>query len=121
MGMLASRIAKTATLLVLVTAAAILRGKVADPPPLIVEGSLYRSHANELTRIDRATNKVIWTKKIYKTIEPPKYSQMEKDVQWDIISSVSQDGAFIVVRTRRGHEYRVDRVTGAVSKSPSNL
>jgi len=96
--------------------------KVGDPPPVKEASIEYRSHANQVTAIDRKTTKVLWQVTLYPSIYPVNENkELESDVQWDIISGMKVSGDHLHVKTSKGNDYILDAKTGKIRSTFLNF
>ena len=93
-------------------------GKIADPRPLIHGNVRYESHRHTVWATDISKNKVLWKTKI-----PMSYSRgdevdprLERDVQWNIISSLKLEGNILVIKNSTGETFKLASVTGKLLK-----
>ena len=92
-------------------------GKIADPRPLIHGNVRYESHRHTVWATDIGTKKVLWETRIsmsyYRGEVDPR---REKDVQWNIISSLRIEGNILVIKNSIGETFKLDFVTGKLLK-----
>lgn len=90
-----------------------IMAKIKDPEALIVDGIAYRSHANEVEATDLQSKDVRWHKIVYATVEP-KHSghQLERDVQWNIIRSLTREGDNLRVENKQREVFFLNLKTG---------
>ncbi len=92
-------------------------GKIADPRPLIHGNVRYESHRHTVWAIDISKNKVLW-----KTQIPMSYyrgevdPRLERDVRWNIISSLKLEGNILVIKNSKGETFKLASVTGKLLK-----
>ena len=91
--------------------------KIGDPRPLNVGHVRYESHRHTVWATDVRTKKVLW-----KTGIPMSYyrgevdPRLERDVQWNIITSFMLKGKIIFVTNSKGENFKLDSVTGKLLK-----
>tara|TARA_A100001037_G_C14974181_1_gene555119 strand:+ start:338 stop:700 length:363 start_codon:yes stop_codon:yes gene_type:complete len=92
-------------------------GKIADPKPLINGNVRYQSHRHTVWATDVGKNKVLWKTKIpmayYRGDVDPR---LEKDVQWNIITSLKLKGKILLVTNSKRENFNLDSVTGKLLK-----
>ena len=92
-------------------------GKIADPRPLIHGNVRYESHRHTVWATDISKNKVLWKTKIpmsyYRGEVDP---HLERDVQWNIISSLKLEGNILVIKNSTGETFKLASVTGKLLK-----
>ena len=87
--------------------------KIGDPRPLTVGHVRYESHRHTVWATDVRTKKVLW-----KTGIPMSYyrgevdPRLERDVQWNIITSFKLKGKILLVTNSKGETFKLDSVTG---------
>jgi hypothetical protein len=92
-------------------------GKIGDPKPLINGNVRYESHRHTVWATDIRTKKVLW-----KTGIPMAYyrgdidPRLERDVQWNIITSLKLKGKILVIKNSKGETFNLDSVTGKLLK-----
>ncbi len=92
-------------------------GKIGDPRPLTVGHVRYESHRHTVWATDVRTKKVLW-----KTGIPMSYyrgevdPRLERDVQWNIITSFKLKGKILLVTNSKGETFQLDSVTGKLLK-----
>ena len=92
-------------------------GKIGDPRPLTVGHVRYESHRHTVWATDVRTKKVLW-----KTGIPMSYYRgevdpsLERDVQWNIITSFKLKGKILFVTNSKGGMFKLDSVTGKLLK-----
>ena len=92
-------------------------GKIADPRPLIHGNVRYESHRHTVWATDISKNKVLW-----KTQIPTSYyrgevdPRLERDVQWNIISSLKLEGNILVIKNSTGETFKLASTTGKLLK-----
>ena len=92
-------------------------GKIGDPRPLTVGHVRYESHRHTVWATDVRTKKVLW-----KTGIPMSYYRgevdlrLERDVQWNIITSFKLKGKILFVTNSKGETFKLDSVTGKLLK-----
>ena len=92
-------------------------GKIGDPRPLTVGHVRYESHRHTVWATDVGTKKVLW-----KTGIPMSYyrgdvdPRLERDVQWNIITSFKLKGKILLVTNSKGENFKLDSVTGKLLK-----
>ena len=92
-------------------------GKIGDPRPLTVGHVRYESHRHTVWATDVRTKKVLW-----KTGIPMSYYRgevdpsLERDVQWNIITSFKHKGKILLVTNSKGETFKLDSVTGKLLK-----
>lgn len=87
--------------------------KVGNPPPVIDGNIIYRSHTNYVEAVDVKSQKVRWKTIVYKDIEPQIYKpNLEKDVQWNIITSIQLINGSLKVTDSNGKSYYLDKHNG---------
>ena len=94
-------------------------GKIGDPLPLTVGHVRYESHRHTVWATDIGTEKVLWktgiTMAYYRGgIDP----RLERDVQWNIITSFKLKGKILLVTNSKGEIFKLDSVTGKLFKKP---
>jgi len=91
--------------------------KIGDPRPLTVGHLRYESHRHTVWATDVRTKKVLW-----KTGIPMSYyrgevdPRLERDVQWNIITSFKLKGKILLVTNSKGGTFKLDSVTGKLLK-----
>ena len=91
--------------------------KIGDPRPLTVGHVRYESHRHRVWATDVRTKKVLW-----KTGIPMSYyrgevdPRLERDVQWNIITSFKLKGKILFVTNSKGENFKLDSVTGKLLK-----
>ena len=91
--------------------------KIGDPRPLTVGHVRYESHRHTVWATDVRTKKVLW-----KTGIPMSYyrgevdPRLERDVQWNIITSFKLKGKILLVTNSKGEMFKLDSVTGKLLK-----
>ena len=96
--------------------------KIADPKPLIDGNVRYESHRHTVWATDISKNKVLWKTKIpmaeyIKGVDP----RLERDVQWNIISSLKREGKILAIKNSMGETFNLDSVTGKLLKKPVSV
>jgi len=92
-------------------------GKIGDPRPLTVGHVRYESHRHTVWATDVRTKKVLW-----KTGIPMSYyrgevdPRLERDVQWNIITSLKLKGKILVIKNSKGENFNLNSVTGKLLK-----
>ena len=92
-------------------------GKIGDPRPLTVGHVRYESHRHTVWATDVRTKKVLW-----KTGIPMSYNigdvdpRLERDVQWNIITSLKLKGKILVIKNSKGENFNLNSVTGKLLK-----
>ena len=91
--------------------------KIGDPRPLTVGHLRYESHRHTVWATDVRTKKVLW-----KTGIPMSYysgevdPRLERDVQWNIITSFKLKGKILLVTNSKREMFKLDSVTGKLLK-----
>ena len=92
-------------------------GKIGDPRPLTVGHVRYESHRHTVWATDVRTKKVLW-----KTGIPMSYyrgevdPRLERDVQWNIITSFKLKGKILAIKNSKGENFNLNSVTGKLLK-----
>ena len=92
-------------------------GKIGDPLPLTLGHVRYESHRHTVWAKDVRTKKVLW-----KTGIPMSYyrgevdPRLERDVQWNIITSFKLKGKILIVTNSKGEIFKLGSVTGKLLK-----
>jgi len=92
-------------------------GKIGDPKPLINGNVRYESHRHTVWATDISKNKVLW-----KTGIPMAYytgdvdPRLERDVQWNIITSLKLKGKILIIKNSKGENFNLNSVTGKLLK-----
>ena len=91
--------------------------KIGDPRPLTVGHVRYERHRHTVWATDVRTKKVLWKTGIpmsyYRGEVDPK---LERDVQWNIITSFKLKGKILFVTNSKGEKFKLDSVTGKLLK-----
>ena len=96
-----------------------LMAKVADPLPVSDGERTFRSHGNYVECIDSSSETVVWHAVLYKRVKPLIHNPfLEKDVQWNIISSLELGEDVLTVANMHGSMYFLDPSTGVQARTP---
>ncbi len=92
-------------------------GKIADPKPLINDNVRYQSHRHTVWATDIGKNKVLWKTKItmsyYRGELDPR---LERDIQWNIITSLKLKGKILLITNSKSENFNLDSVNGKLLK-----
>jgi len=92
-------------------------GKIGDPWPLTVGHVRYESHRHTVWATDIGTKKVLWETGIpmayYRGEVDPR---LERDVQWNIITSLKLKGKILLVTNFKRENFNLNSVTGKLLK-----
>ncbi len=95
-----------------------LFGKISDPAPISDGTFEFRSHENVVEAWDKG-GKLVWRQVVYSSIEPSEYNpSLERDLQWNIISSLKITGNTLIVKDSQGKIYFLKTATGQQVKPP---
>ena len=96
-------------------------GKIGDPKPLINGNVRYQSHRHTVWATDISKNKVLWKTKIpmsyYRGDVDPR---LERDVQWNIITSLKLKGKILLVTNSKRENFNLDSGTGKLLEKKGN-
>ena len=96
-------------------------GKIGDPRPLTVSHVRYESHRHTVWATDISKNKVLWKTKIpmsyYRGDVDPR---LERDVQWNIITSLKLKGKVLLLTNSKRENFNLDSGTGKLLEKKDN-
>ena len=92
-------------------------GKIGDPPPFTKDNISYQSHRHTVWATDLRSKKVLWKT----TIPMHRYNgpfdpNLERDIQWSIITSLKLKGKVLGVKNSKGESFDFDSLTGTLIK-----
>lgn len=105
--------------LIIISLSQCIVADVGDPPPVSDGTSTFRSHENYVEAVDSASGQILWKTVLYKRWKPIIINPfIEKDVQWNIITSLNLDGKVLVAVNTKGSTYFLDTKTGKQVRNP---
>ena len=89
--------------------------KVIDPAPVEDGEMRYESHDNYVEAFDSKSDKLIWKTIVYEADYIGKFdTNLEADIQWNIIQTTKLLGSLIYIRNAKGQEFHLNKITGKI-------
>ena len=89
--------------------------KILDIEPVIENNISYDCHGNCIEATQISPFKPLWKINLYYSIEPLLYIPfIEKDIQWNIIKSLSIAGNHLIAIDSNGNSYKINKLTGII-------